>query len=89
MAQIGQSPMAQQMQAAIMSHVAEHLAFVYRKRVEEQLGVPMPKPNEELPEDVEVQLSRLVAQASQQVLQQSQGQAAQQQAQQAAQDPVM
>lgn len=89
MAQVGQSPMAQQMQAAIMSHVAEHLAFVYRKRVEEQLGVPMPKPNEELPEDVEVQLSRLVAQASQQVLQQSKGQAAQQQAQQQAQDPVM
>ena len=89
MAQVGQSPMAQQMQAAIMSHVAEHLAFVYRKRVEEQLGVPMPKPNEELPEDVEVQLSRLVAQASQQVLAQSKGQAAQQQAQQMAQDPVM
>lgn len=89
MAQVGQSPMAQQMQAAMMSHVAEHLAFVYRKRVEEQLGVPMPKPNEELPEDVEVQLSRLVAQASTQVLAQSKGQAAQQQAQQAAQDPVM
>jgi hypothetical protein len=89
MAQMGQSPMAQQMQAAIMSHVAEHLAFVYRKRVEEQLGVPMPKPNEDLPEDVEVQLSRLVAQASTQVLNQSKGQAAQQQAQQMAQDPVM
>jgi hypothetical protein len=89
MAQLGQNPMAQQMQAAIMAHVAEHLAFVYRKRVEEQLGVPMPKPNEELPEDVEVQLSRLVAQASQQVLAQSKGQAAQQQAQQQAQDPVM
>lgn len=89
MAQVGQSPMAQQMQSAIMSHVAEHLAFVYRKRVEEQLGVPMPAPNEELPEDVEVQLSRLVAQASAQVLAQSKGQAAQQQAAQQAQDPVM
>lgn len=89
MAQIGQSPMAQQMQAAMMAHVAEHLSFVYRKRVEEQLGVPMPKPNEDLPEDVEVQLSRLVAQASAQVLAQSKGQAAQQQAQQQAQDPVM
>jgi len=88
MAQIGQSPMAQQMQSAIMAHVAEHLAFLYRKKVEEQLGVPMPKPNEELPEDVEVQLSRLVAQASTQVLAQSKGQAAQQQAQQQAQDPM-
>jgi hypothetical protein len=89
MAQMGQTPMAQQMQAAIMAHVAEHLGFVYRKKVEEQLGVPMPKPNEDLPEDVEVQLSRLVAQASVQVLEQSKGQAAQQQAQQQAQDPVM
>jgi hypothetical protein len=89
MAQVGQSPQGQKMQAEIMAHVSEHLAFAYRKKVEEQLGVPMPKPNESLPEDVEVQLSRLVAQASQQVLAQSKGQAAQQQAQQAAQDPLV
>ena len=89
MAQVGQSPQGQKMQAEIMAHVSEHLAFAYRKKVEEQLGVPMPTPNESLPEDVEVQLSRLVAQASQQVLAQSKGQAAQQQAQQAAQDPLV
>jgi hypothetical protein len=88
-AQIGQNPQAQKMMAEIMAHVSEHLAFSYRKKVEEQLGVPMPKPDEDLPEDVEVQLSRLVAQASQQVLAQSKGQAAQQQAQQQAQDPLV
>jgi hypothetical protein len=88
-AQIGQNPQAQKMQAEIMAHISEHLAFAYRKKVEEQLGVPMPKPDEDLPEDVEVQLSRLVAQASQQVLAQSKGQAAQQQAQQQAQDPLI
>jgi hypothetical protein len=88
-AQIGQNPQAQKMMAEIQAHVAEHLAFAYRKKVEEQLGVPMPKPDEDLPEDVEVQLSRLVAQASQQVLAQSKGQAAQQQAQQMAQDPMV
>ena len=88
-AQIGQNPQAQKMQAEIMAHISEHLAFAYRKKVEEQLGVPMPKPDEDLPEDVEVQLSRLVAQASQQVLAQSKGQAAQQQAQQQAQDPLV
>jgi hypothetical protein len=88
-AQIGQNPQAQKMQAEIMAHVSEHLAFSYRKKVEEQLGVPMPKPDEDLPEDVEVQLSRLVAQASQQVLAQSKGQVAQQQAQQQAQDPMI
>ena len=88
-AQIGQNPQAQKMMAEIQAHIAEHLAFAYRKKVEEQLGVPMPKPDEDLPEDVEVQLSRLVAQASQQVLAQSKGQAAQQQAQQMAQDPLV
>ena len=88
-AQIGQNPQAQKMMAEIMAHVSEHLAFAYRKKVEEQLGVPLPKPDEDLPEDVEVQLSRLVAQASQQVLAQSKGQAAQQQAQQQAQDPLV
>jgi hypothetical protein len=88
-AQIGQNPQAQKMMAEIQAHIAEHLAFTYRKKVEEQLGVPMPKPDEDLPEDVEVQLSRLVAQASQQVLAQSKGQAAQQQAQQQAQDPLI
>ena len=88
-AQIGQNPQAQKMMSEIQAHVAEHLAFAYRKKVEEQLGVPMPKPDEDLPEDVEVQLSRLVAQASQQVLAQSKGQAQQQQAQQMAQDPMV
>ena len=88
-AQIGQNPQAQKMQAEIMAHISEHLAFAYRKKVEEQLGVPMPKPDEDLPEDVEVQLSRLVAQASQQVLAQSKGQVQQQQAQQQAQDPLV
>jgi len=88
-AQIGQNPQAQKMMSEIQAHIAEHLAFAYRKKVEEQLGVPMPKPDEDLPEDIEVQLSRLVAQASQQVLAQSKGQAAQQQAQQQAQDPII
>lgn len=89
MAQIGQNPQAQKMMAEIQAHIAEHLGFQYRRKVEEQLGVPMPAPDSDLPEDVEVQLSRLVAQATQQVLQQSRGQAAQQQAQQAAQDPMV
>jgi len=87
--QIGQSPMGQQMSAAIMAHVAEHLAFNYRKKVEEQLGVPLPPPDQEMPEDVEVELSRLVAQASTQLLQLNMSKAQQQQAQQAQQDPMV
>ena len=89
MAQIGQNPQAQKMIAEIQAHIAEHLAFAYRKKIEEALGVPLPKPNEDLPEDVEVELSRLVAQAATQVLAQDKAQAQQQQAQQAAQDPMV
>ena len=88
-AQIGQSPAGQQMMPAIMAHISEHLAFQYRAKIEKQLGVPLPSPDQELPQDVEVQLSALVAQAAQQVLASSQSQAAQQQAQQQAQDPLV
>ena len=86
---IGQSPMAQQMGAAIMSHVAEHMAFAYRQQVEEQLGVPLTPPDAELDEQSEVQISRLVAQASQQLLQSNTGKAQQAQAQQMAQNPQL
>jgi hypothetical protein len=89
MAQIGQNAQAQKMMAEIQAHVSEHLAFAYRKKVEEQLGVPLPSPDEEMPEEAEVMLSRLVAQGAKQVLAASKGQAAQQQSQQQAQDPVM
>lgn len=89
MAQIGQNPMAQKMMAEIQAHISEHLAFAYRKKIEEQLGVPMPSPDSDLPEESELILSRLVAQAATQLLAQSKGQAQQQQAQQMAQDPVM
>ena len=89
MQMVGQSPMAQQMQGAIMSHIAEHMAFRYRAQIEEQLGVEMTAPDVELPEETEVQLSRLVAKAAQQLLQTNQAQAQQQQAQQAAQNPML
>ena len=88
-AQIGQNPMAQKIQAAAMAHIAEHLAFLYRKKVEEQIGVPLPAPDASLPEDIEVQVSRLVAQGAAQLLQLNQAQQQQQQAQQQAQDPLV
>jgi hypothetical protein len=87
MQMMGQSPMAQQMQGAIMAHVAEHLSFAYRRKVEEQLGVPLPAPDAELPEEIEVQLSQVIAQAAQQLKGINQQQAQQQQNQQQAQDP--
>jgi hypothetical protein len=86
---IGQSPMAQQMGAAIMAHISEHMAFAYRQQVEEQLGVTLTAPDAELDEDTEVQLSRLVAQAAQQLLQSNVQKAQQAQAQQMAQNPQL
>ena len=89
MQQMGQNPMAQQMMGAIQAHIAEHLAYLYRKKIEEQLGVALPKPNAQLPEDVEVQLSQLVAQASTQLLQQNMAMAQQQKNQELAKDPIL
>jgi hypothetical protein len=85
---IGQNPQAQQIMASLQAHMAEHLGFLYRKQIEERLGVPLPPPDEKLPEDIEVQLSRLVADAGAQLTQAHQQQNAQQQAQQQAADPV-
>jgi hypothetical protein len=89
MGQLGQSPMAQQMQGAIMAHIAEHVAFQYRTKIQEQLGATLPEPDAPLKPEVEVQLSKLVAQAATQLLQMDQAKAAQQQAQQQQQDPII
>ena len=86
---IGQNPRAPQMQAAMMAHIAEHVGFGYRQKIEQQLGMPLPPEDEKLPPEVETALSGMMAQAAQQVLQQNQAQAQQQQAQQQAQDPVL
>jgi len=86
---IGQSPQAQAIGAALAAHVQEHLAFEYRKQIEEAAGVPYPPPGAEMDETTEVEISRLAAAAAQQVLQKNQAQAAQEQAQQAAQDPIV
>jgi hypothetical protein len=86
---IGQNPRANQIGAAIQAHIAQHVGFAYRRRIEEQLGIPLPSPEEEMPEELELQVSRLVAESAKRVLANSQAEAAQQQAQQQAQDPIV
>jgi hypothetical protein len=86
---VGQNPKAQMLQGAMMAHIAEHVGYGYRQKIEQQLGMPLPPEDEKLPPQIELALSGMMAQAAQQVLQQSQAQAAQQQAQQQAQDPVV
>ena len=86
---MGQNPNAQSMMGAASAHIQEHLAFAYRKQIEEQAGVPLPEPNAEMDETTELAVSRLAAAAAQQLLQKNQAEAAQQQAQQMAQDPIV
>lgn len=86
---IGQNPQAQQIMAALQAHLAEHIGFRYRKQMEDKLGVTLPPPNEELPEEIEVHLSKLISEGGKQLTQQHQQEAAQKAAQQQQQDPVL
>tara|TARA_R100001377_G_scaffold28651_1_gene15567 strand:+ start:104 stop:2566 length:2463 start_codon:yes stop_codon:yes gene_type:complete len=86
---IGQNPQAQQIMASLQAHIAEHLGFSYRKQIEERLGVPLPHPDKELPEEIEVNLAQLVADAGKQLTQAHQQQQAQKEAQEQAQDPIL
>ena len=86
---IGQNPRAPMIQAALTAHVAEHVGFMMRQQIEQQLGMPLPPEGEQLPPNVEIALSGMMAQAAQQVLMQDQAKAAQMQAQQQQQDPVV
>jgi hypothetical protein len=88
-AMIGQNPQGQAVMAAMQAHMQEHLAFSYRKQVEEQAGVPLPPPNAEMSEDIELQVSRLAAAAAQQLSQKKQAEAQMMQNQQMQQDPIV
>lgn len=86
---IGQNPLAQQIMSSLHAHIMEHMAFDYRLQIEQKLGAPLPAPNSVIPEEVEVLLSQVIADAATQLAQQHTQEAAQQQAQQQAQDPLM
>lgn len=86
---IGQNPQAQQIMMSLQAHIAEHLGFNYRKQIEEKLGVPLPPPDQPLSEEIETELSRLVADAGKQLTETHKQEAAQREAQQKAQDPVL
>ena len=86
---IGQNPQAQMMMGAMQAHIAEHVGYAYRNKIEQALGVALPGSDDELPEEMEKEISRLMAEAAPQVLAESQAMVAQKQAQQNAQDPVL
>jgi hypothetical protein len=94
---MGQNPQAlQALQAAMSAHINEHLGYEYRKQIEQMMGKDIPSYGDDdednqitIPEEMEIQISKMAAQASQKLLQQGQQQAAQQDAQQKAQDPLI
>jgi hypothetical protein len=86
---IGQNPQAQAIMQAMQAHIAEHVGYAYRLKIEAALGVQLPAPDQEMPQDIEKEMSKMMAMAAPQVLAQSKAMMAQQQAQQQAQDPII
>jgi hypothetical protein len=86
---MGQNPQAQAIQAAAMAHVNEHIAFEYRKQIEEQLGVQLPSMDDDMSEEVEHEVSKLIALAAKKLSDKNTAETQQQQAQQASQDPLV
>jgi hypothetical protein len=88
---VQQNPQAAAIQAAMMAHINEHIAFEYRVQIQQAMGMPLPDEDQtkQLSAEQANQIAVMAAQASQQLLQRDQQQAAQQQAQQQMQDPVV
>lgn len=84
-----QSPNVQAMGAAFAAHIQEHLAFQYRKEVEEAAGVPYPAPDAEMDENTELEVSRLASLAADKVLQKNKTEMQAKQAEQAQNDPIV
>ena len=85
---VGQSPFAGAIQSAMSAHITEHVAMQYRVEIQKQLGVEMPDPEAQLPEDVEREVSRLAAEAADKLLRKDQAEAAMLAQQQAEKDPL-
>ncbi len=89
MSLVEQAPNAQAMQAAMSAHIAEHVAFEYRAKIERELGIELPPPSEPLPEDIELRISRLVAPAAAQLTGKAQQMAQAEKNAEQQQDPVV
>ena len=93
---VGQNPQAQAMQGAMMAHINEHVAYEYRKQMEMEMGIELPfHPDDDeaddkvMPQELEVRVSQLAAQASQALLQRDTNEMRAQQNAQAQQDPLI
>ena len=95
---MGQNPNAPGIMAAFSAHLMEHMAYQYRKDLENQLGASLPPPPDFLGEDddvgflspeIELQVSQLASEAANKLLQKDTAEIQQQQNQQQAQDPLV
>ena len=86
---LSQAPDAGKIQAVFSAHIAEHVAFEYRQKIEKELGMKLPLPGEKLPEDIEFRISELAAPAAAQLLGKHQQEQQMQQNQQMMEDPVV
>ena len=82
-------PNIKAIQATMMAHIAEHVAMAYRAEIEKQLGVELPPPDQPLPEDIELRLSRLVAPAAAQITGKAQQQAQAEKNAEQQKDPII
>jgi hypothetical protein len=73
----------------MLSHITEHVAFAYRARIEQEMGAPMPDPQEPMPQDIEVPFSKMVATVAQRVLADSQKEAQVQENEEKLEDPIL
>ena len=85
---VGQSPFASAIQSGMMSHITEHVALQYRVEIQKQLGVELPDPEAPLPEELELQVSRLASQAADKLFQKNQAEASAEQAAAQQADPL-
>lgn len=86
---IKRSPKAKSIEAALSSHVIEHLAFKYRKEIEIELGTELPAPGKYLPPDIEVRLSQLVTEAANRLLGRDKAEAQLKEQMEKMEDPVL
>lgn len=86
---VGMSPSAPAIMAAMDSHILEHVAFGYRKQVEQALGSQLPDPSTPIPPEADRGLSLAVAKAAQHVQQANSVEMSQKKALEQAKDPVL
>ena len=84
-----QTPMFQAMQGAFDAHIREHIAFEYRRNIEQEMGVPLPQEGDALPETLERRIAPLIAQAGEQLSAREAAMAQAAKNQQLMQDPII